>query len=102
MKRVAPLAAVSTLLLSVAALPAFAEEARQDARPELSPMSRVTAARVEKAKETGDSGDRVFGGNEASPGEWPFQVALLSSGMLDESPLSQANAQFCGGSLIAP
>ena len=98
MKRVASLTAASALLATAAAAPAFA----QDARPELSPLSRVTAARVEKAKETGESGDRVFGGNEASPGEWPFQVALLSSRMLDDSPLSQANAQFCGGSLIAP
>ncbi|MBX3581679.1 MAG: serine protease [Rhizobiaceae bacterium] len=74
----------------------------QEARPELSPISRVAAARAEQAKEAGDSGDRVFGGNEADPGEWPFQVALLSSGMLDDSVISQANAQFCGGSLIAP
>ena len=74
----------------------------QDMRPELSPMSRVTAARAEAAKTDDGSGDRVFGGNEAEPGEWPFQVALLSSNMLDETLASQANAQFCGGSLIAP
>lgn len=99
MKIHAPLAA--SILLAFAA--GFAAPAlAQDARPELSPMSRVTAARVERAKEVGDSGDRVFGGNEASPGEWPFQVALLSSNMLDENPSSQTNAQFCGGSLIAP
>jgi secreted trypsin-like serine protease len=99
MKRCAPLAALA-LLASAAGVtsPTMA----QDARPELSPMSRVTAARVERAKEVGDSGDRVFGGNEAEPGEWPFQVALLSSNMLDDNPGSQANAQFCGGSLIAP
>lgn len=99
MKRYAPLAA---LALVAAAGAASAPAMAQDARPELSPMSRVTAARVERAKETGSSGDRVFGGNEAEPGEWPFQVALLSAAMLDDSPLSQANAQFCGGSLIAP
>ena len=74
----------------------------QEARPELSPKSRVTAARAEQAKKDGDAGDRVFGGNEADPGEWPFQVALLSSDMLDDDPISQANAQLCGGSLIAP
>ncbi len=97
MKNLAPLAAVA--LLSTAMTGTVSA---QDARPELSPMSRVTAARAEQAKVDGDSGDRVFGGNEADPGEWPFQVALLSSSMLDDSPISQANAQFCGGSLIAP
>jgi secreted trypsin-like serine protease len=97
MRKLAPLAAVALL----SAMPA-GMAAAQDARPELSPMSRVTAARAAQAKEAGDSGDRVFGGNEAEPGEWPFQVALLSSDMLDDSAVSQANAQFCGGSLIAP
>src|SRR5689334_13395308 len=78
MKRYVPLAALALVAAAGAAgTPAMA----QDARPELSPMSRVTAARVERAKETGNSGDRVFGGNEADPGEWPFQVALLSAGM---------------------
>lgn len=70
-------------------------------RPELSPMSRVAAARAEAA-ENGEEDSRVYGGHEASPGAWPFQVALLTSDMLDESPESQPNAQFCGGSLIAP
>ncbi len=86
------------LIATMASAPAFAQEER----PELSPMSRVTAARVEQAKTDDGSGDRVFGGNEAEPGEWPFQVALLSSNMLDDTAASQANAQFCGGSLIAP
>jgi len=63
-------------------------------------MSRVPALRMEKAKE--DGGDRVFGGKEAKKGAWPFQVALLTSDALDDSADSQANAQFCGGSLIAP
>ena len=99
MKSHAPFMAIAILGAAVAgSAPAAAEEAR----PELSPMSRVTAARVERAKEVGESGDRVFGGNEAAPGEWPFQVALLSSNMLDDTVISQANAQFCGGSLIAP
>lgn len=99
MKACAPVAA---LVLLASAAGSTGPASAQEARPELSPMSRVTAARAERAKEVGDSGDRVFGGNEAEPGEWPFQVALLSSGMLDDSPQSQANAQFCGGSLIAP
>ena len=100
MKKIAPLAAFALLAAGAATAPSpsFA----QDARPELSPMSRVTAARAERAKETGETGDRVFGGDEAGPGEWPFQVALLSSEMLDDDPNSQTDAQFCGGSLIAP
>ena len=101
--RTKPLAGIA-LLAAATALTGVAPVHAQDAaaRPELSPMTRVTAARAERAKTDGGSGDRVFGGNEAEPGEWPFQVALLSSGMLDESSDSQANAQFCGGSLIAP
>lgn len=63
-------------------------------------MSRVPALRAAKAKE--DAGDRVFGGKEAPKDAWPFQVALLTSEMLDADPASQADAQFCGGSLIAP
>ena len=100
MKKITPLAAFALLAAGAATAPSstFA----QDARPELSPMSRVTAARAERAEETGESGDRVFGGDEAEPGEWPFQVALLSSEMLDDDPNSQTDAQFCGGSLIAP
>ena len=100
MKKITPLAALALLAAGVATAPSstFA----QDARPELSPMSRVTAARAERTEETGESGDRVFGGDEADPGEWPFQVALLSSEMLDDDPNSQTDAQFCGGSLIAP
>ena len=100
MKKITPLAALALLAAGVATAPSstFA----QDARPELSPMSRVTAARAERTEETGESGDRVFGGDEAEPGEWPFQVALLSSEMHDDDPNSQTDAQFCGGSLIAP
>ena len=100
MKKITPLAALALLAAGAATAPSstFA----QDERPELSPMSRVTAARAERTEETGESGDRVFGGDEAEPGEWPFQVALLSSEMLDDDPNSQTDAQFCGGSLIAP
>lgn len=71
-------------------------------RPELSPMDRVPAARAKFAAENPDGADRVFGGKQASKDAWPFQVALLTSAKLDESPGSQPNAQFCGGTLIAP
>ena len=38
---------------------------------------------------------RIIGGNVAPPNKWPFQVALLTA-----SIANNANAQFCGGSLI--
>lgn len=81
-----------------ASLPVHAQET--PAHPELSPMTRVPEARAKRNAE--GSTDRVFGGKEADKGEWPFQVALLSSEKLDDSPASQPSAQFCGGSLIAP
>jgi len=97
--RLFPLAA---LLAATVAIPPLALAESGSGRPEISPMSRVTAARAAKAAASDGSGDRVFGGTEAEKGEWPFQVALLSSERLDDSPQSQPNAQFCGGSLIAP
>ncbi len=102
-RRTTPLAGLALLAAATALpgiTPSFAQQA--GARPELSPMSRVTAARVAAAKANEGAGDRVIGGNEAEKDEWPFQVALLSSSMLDADPKSQPNAQFCGGSLIAP
>lgn len=76
-----------------------ADPAAEGARAQSSPISRVPAARA-KAPKDGD--DRVFGGREAAKGAYPFQVALLATNTLDESPQSQFDAQFCGGSLIAP
>ena len=73
--------------------------AQDQARAETSPISRVPDIRAEVSEE-GD--DRVFGGMEAASGAYPFQVALLASGKLDQRAESQPNAQFCGGSLIAP
>lgn len=90
-----------TTFIAAAAMPAFAQEEAEQ-RPELSPISRVTMLKAEQADVEPGTGDRVFGGNEADAGEFPFQVALLASEMLDESLDSQPNAQFCGGSLIAP
>ena len=92
-------AAIVALSAALPAVPTFAQDA---ARPEASPIARVPAARAKWAQENPDGGNRVFGGQEADKGEWPFQVALLTSSNLDDSPASQANAQFCGGSLIAP
>lgn len=48
--------------------------------------------------EPGPSGDtEIVGGEPANPGEYPFQVALLRRGVAN-----RYQAQFCGGSLIAP
>ncbi len=92
----------AALLAGSATLAAFGSaHAADEGRPELSPIERVISARAKAATNKSDSSDRVFGGNEADPGEWPFQVALLASERLDESPASQPNAQFCGGSLIS-
>lgn len=94
--RFKPMAAASLFALAVAfPVVAFAQEAK----PEAEPLSRVPDMRGDQEE---DEGDRVFGGHEAAKGAWPFQVALLSSERLDDSPESQPNAQFCGGSLIAP
>lgn len=99
--RFKPIAAVS-LIAVAAAFPSVPAAYSEDgaARPEASPMRRVPQARAEQSAKS--EGDRVFGGHEADKGEWPFQVALLTSEMLDDSPDSQPDAQFCGGSLIAP
>lgn len=40
---------------------------------------------------------QIIGGEEATPGAWPWMVALVSA----DSP-DAFNGQFCGGSLIAP
>jgi secreted trypsin-like serine protease len=89
--------------LGAMALPiAVSAQNAPTAKPEASPISRVTAARAKWAAANPGGADRVFGGKQATKGAWPFQVALLSSEKLDESPGSQPNAQFCGGSLIAP
>lgn len=87
--------AACSLLLGATTLSSLAQEGGRAAAD--SPISRVTMLKAER-----EGNDRVFGGKEAAPGAYPFQVALLSSKMLDESPNSQFDAQFCGGSLIAP
>jgi secreted trypsin-like serine protease len=87
---------------AIFAMPATIALSADQSKPEASPMQRVTAARAKQAQANPGGADRVFGGKQANKGEFPFQVALLSSGKLDESPGSQPNAQFCGGSLIAP
>jgi secreted trypsin-like serine protease len=45
----------------------------------------------------GNDSQRVVGGEPAQPGSRPWQVALLVAGINDN-----AQAQFCGGTLISP
>ncbi|MER8581302.1 trypsin-like serine protease [Mesorhizobium sp. M1423] len=103
--RFRPIAAAALLGIA-AALPVVDSVHATDAaaRPEaaISPMKRVAEARAKARAENPDGAERVYGGKQAETGAYPFQVALLTTGKLDKSPASQANAQFCGGSLIAP
>ena len=101
--RFKPFVAVSLLALATGfSMTGFAHAEDVADRPEASPMGRVPNARAEQNKKDEGAGDRVFGGHEAAKGAFPFQVALLSTERLDDSPKSQPDAQFCGGSLIAP
>lgn len=95
----AALVASAAMLMSLPAT--LAQEAGAgEARPEASPAGRVAALRAAQLAE--GEGNRIFGGDEAEPGEFPFQVALLLAENLDDDPVSQFGAQFCGGSLITP
>lgn len=49
---------------------------------------------VALAQQTDDG--RIVGGQEATPGEWPWQVALVRKNQSD-----MYQGQFCGGSIIA-
>lgn len=91
---------VAPLAAGVTPLTAASAQASQPAKPEASPMSRVPEAR-KAARESGEN-QRVIGGTAAEDGAWPFQVALLTADYLSEDPLTQLDAQFCGGSLISP
>lgn len=94
------LAAVLALSACLPLLPqAFSAEPAK--RAELSPIGRVPDARAKwRAAKTEDG--RIFGGQAAKKDAWPFQVALLMTERLSDEPESQFDAQFCGGSLIAP
>lgn len=96
-----PVVALAIALASVsyASVPAGAQNVPAYEPPAAivtSPIDVVTAARAGKRTE------RVIGGDAATPGAWPFQVALLKSVGLDDTQQSQFQAQFCGGTLIAP
>lgn len=57
-----------------------------------------TGARSTMARETVDLFQPdIVGGREATPGEWPHQVAVLDAATADN-----LEAQYCGGTLIDP
>lgn len=97
--------ASSLILMALAAfsLPAGTAMAEQGGKAAASsPISRIPDARRAQRESLNGESPRVFGGVEAEKGAWPFQVALLTSEMLDDDPATQFDAQFCGGSLISP
>jgi secreted trypsin-like serine protease len=51
--------------------------------------------KAERAAKEAEAGAKVIGGAVAAEGAWPWQVALVFSGM----PVS-SDSQFCGGSLV--
>lgn len=55
----------------------------------------VTAALAQDDSSSSDDPGRIVGGQEADPGEWPWQVALVNGNATD-----LYNGQFCGGSII--
>ncbi|NJK65016.1 MAG: serine protease [Synechococcaceae cyanobacterium SM2_3_1] len=59
-------------------------------------ISRVTANNDPEVGET-QSSELIVGGNQASPGEYPWMV-----GILDAADPDTFQAQFCGGVLITP
>lgn len=82
-------------LFAVAATSVFAQAAPN-------PFDNVPKARTDYVAEKGDATDRIIGGKTADDGEYPFQVAFLRADYLTTDPESQYEAEFCGGSLIAP
>lgn len=88
-----PLALAGALALVATA--AFAQAAPR-------PFDAVPKERAAYAAANAGAVDRVFGGQQAEEGEYPFQVALLRADSLTDDPDSQYGAEFCGGSLVAP
>ena len=90
-----PLAAGLARMGSDAALARLGVEAVPD------PVTPVAGARFAARDGAGADGDtRVFGGEPAEPGEWPYQVSVIDLARVDGTSESRARGQFCGGSII--
>jgi secreted trypsin-like serine protease len=91
------LPATALALTTLTALPALAEG--EFATPKAGAASPYdfakSGAKAERAKAADAAGAKVIGGEIASEGAWPWQVALLVGG----APVG-TDAQFCGGSLV--
>ena len=92
------------LLVQPLALAALAVAAATSAFAQAAPnpFDNVPKARTAFVAENGDATSRVIGGRAADDGEYPFQIAFLRADYLTTDPESQYEAEFCGGSLIAP
>ncbi len=100
--KIAILTPAAFALALAAAVPVMSQTAGTDnpeAKAEADPRTRTLAAR--KRLIEANQSPRVIGGDPAKKDEFPFQVALLDTGTLDDSKDSQYQAQFCGGSLIS-
>lgn len=59
-------------------------------------LLQTTAVHAQQTPRQVDAPD-IIGGSEATPGAWPWQVALVNSRYSND-----LSGQFCGGALIAP
>jgi secreted trypsin-like serine protease len=89
-------------LLSFLAMPGlvvaedFAESGKKAEAVTASPYSFAESGKkAERAARATATGSKVIGGEVASEGAWPWQVALLIGG----APVG-TDAQFCGGSMV--
>ncbi|MFP5479682.1 MAG: serine protease [Alphaproteobacteria bacterium] len=90
--RLLPILMASTLIAPSALAEGFEPPAPVTSSPYAYAKS---GAKGERARAAGSAGAKVIGGEVSAEGAWPWQVALLVSGM----PVS-TEAQFCGGTMV--
>jgi secreted trypsin-like serine protease len=85
--------------LAALATPAAAEEGVTPLRAKVRAWERTVLAHALGSRAQADAAikPKIVGGAKAPKGKWPFQV-----GLLDASIKKNFNAQFCGGTLVAP
>lgn len=92
MKRLFAVSSFPVLLALAAALTPVASWAQPRGERPIDKVDLGTAAAPRTTT-------KIVGGQQAEPGDYPFQVALIVS---DVDPGREALGQFCGGSLIDP